>query len=242
MNREGRWKPLSGGSPKISNLEKKKIQRDLLKFLHVGCRYLLQKLQGRSTTRHVSVCKGYLFQSTVGFIPLWFFFGFVRKHAKGEIVYKRVRVSEHHTSEKLWALLFPQTATRQLPNPFLQPALHNTLFFPLKKLKPGAFIGNILYICSNDLCIHTGIAGTCVISPALQSCRQWDHVTLSLHPDLHRALWHSAPEVMADLSLSSQLWPIYAAHLSGIFVLKGCCCCRVSWPLLLKTEGPCSES
>lgn len=162
MKRKGRWKPLSGGSPKISNFDQNKKKKNTKRFAKVlACEVYVPspKVTGQEQPRNLSVCKGCLFQSTVRFLPLWFFlFVFVRKHTKGKTVYKCVCVSEHHSSEKLWALIFPQTATRQPHNPFLQPPLCSTLCFPLKRVKPGVFIWNILYIFSSDLCIHTGLS------------------------------------------------------------------------------------
>lgn len=123
--------------PKLATL-RKKVQRDLLKFLCV--RYLLQNYRAGAHQETFQCAKAACSRAQWGLCHCDFFV-FVRKHTKGEIVYKCVCVSEHHISGKFWALVFPQTPTRLLLNPFSQPALHSTSFFPLTKRSQEPLLG-----------------------------------------------------------------------------------------------------
>lgn len=175
--------------------------------------------------------KAVTFQSTVGFIPLWYFC-FYKETYKRRNRLQVCLCSRTPYFRKLWALIFPQDS---YPTPSYS-LLHSTLCFPLKEMKPLLRIFCIFAVVTYAFTEALACCNLCNLHSIteLQPVGSCDSVT----PPSHRAaLWLSAPEVTADLSLGSQLWPNYAAHLSGLFDLKGCCC-WASWHRVLKTEGP----
>lgn len=110
--------------PQLATL-RKKIQRDLLKFLHVRWRYLLQKLQGRSTPRDLSVCKSCFSRAQWGLYHCNCFGFFKETYKRRNCLQVSLFFRTPHF-RKIVGSHVSSTATRQLPNPLLQTALHST--------------------------------------------------------------------------------------------------------------------
>lgn len=158
MKREGRRKPLLGGSPKISILDKKKTTKRIAKFLHMRCRYLLQKLQGRSRPRDLSSVQKLLVPEHNGVYTIVIFFVCFYKET-----YKRrscLQVFFFRTSHfrEIVGSCISSNSYKTATHPLLTTSSEQHFAFPSQRSEARSLYWDILYICSSDLCIHTGIS------------------------------------------------------------------------------------